>query len=266
MIGAIIGDIVGSIYEWNNHRSKDFEFFGKGCFATDDSIMTIAVAKALMDCNGDYTDLSTKAIKSMQELGRPYPNCGFGGSFYNWIYSDNPMPYGSYGNGSAMRISPVGWIAKDIEQAKELSRKVTEISHNHPEGIKGAESVAVAIVLARQGKSMEEIRKYITEHYYPIDFTLDEIRDTYQFNETCQDTVPQALEAFFESTSFEDAIRNAISIGGDSDTLAAITGGIAEAYWGISGDAINIAKVYLDQKLLNLVNIFDKFKKHLVLL
>jgi type I restriction enzyme M protein len=266
MIGAIIGDIVGSIYEWNNHRSKDFEFFGKGCFATDDSIMTIAVAKALMDCNGDYTDLSTKAIKSMQELGRPYPNCGFGGSFYNWIYSDNPMPYGSYGNGSAMRISPVGWIAKDIEQAKELSRKVTEISHNHPEGIKGAESVAVAIVLARQGKSMEEIRKYITEHYYPIDFTLDEIRDTYQFNETCQDTVPQALEAFFESTSFEDAIRNAISIGGDSDTLAAITGGIAEDLLGISGDAINIAKVYLDQKLLNLVNIFDKFKKHLVLL
>jgi type I restriction enzyme M protein len=137
MIGAIIGDIVGSIYEWNNHRAKDFEFFGKGCFATDDSIMTIAVAKSLIDCNGDYSDLSEKAIKAMQELGRPYPNCGFGGSFYNWIYSDNPKPYGSYGNGSAMRISPVGWVAKDIEQAKELSRKVTEISHNHPEGIKG---------------------------------------------------------------------------------------------------------------------------------
>jgi type I restriction enzyme M protein len=257
MIGAIIGDIVGSIYEWNNHRSKDFEFFGKGCFVTDDSIMTIAVAKALMDCKGDYSDLSEKAIKAMQELGRPYPNCGFGGSFYNWIYSDNPKPYGSYGNGSAMRISPVGWLAKDIEQAKWLSKVITEVSHNHPEGIKGAESVAVAIVLARQGKTMEEMRKYITEHYYPIDFTLDEIRDTYQFNETCQCTVPQAFEAFFESTSFEDAIRNAISIGGDSDTLAAITGGIAEVYWGISGDVINLAKVYLDPNLLDLVNIFD---------
>ena len=265
MIGAIIGDIIGSIYEWNNHRSKDFELSGKGCFSTDDSIMTIAVAKALMDCNGDYSDLGAKAINAMQELGRPYPNCGFGGSFYNWIYSDNPKPYGSYGNGSAMRISPVGWVAKHIEQAKELSRKVTEISHNHPEGIKGAESVAVAIVLARQGKTMEEIRKYIIEHYYPIDFTLDEIRDTYQFNETCQDTVPQAFEAFFESTSFEDAIRNAISIGGDSDTLAAITGGIAESYWGLSDKLINKAKLYLDPKQMNSVNLFIKFKKNLVL-
>jgi type I restriction enzyme M protein len=261
MIGAIIGDIVGSIYEWNNHRSKDFEFFGKGCFATDDSIMTIAVAKSLMDCNGDYTDLGAKAIKAMQELGRPYPNCGFGGSFYNWIYSDNPKPYGSYGNGSAMRISPVGWVAKDIEQAKELSRKVTEISHNHLEGLKGAESVAVAIVLARQGKTMEEIRKYITEHYYPIDFTLDGIRDTYKFNETCQNTVPQAFEAFFESTSFEDAIRNAISIGGDSDTLAAITGGIAEAYWGITGDLINRAKMYLNSQFINIFEAFTLLRE-----
>lgn len=257
MIGAIIGDIVGSIYEWNNHRSKAFEFFGKGCFATDDSIMTIAVAKALMDCNGDYSDLGAKAIKAMQELGRPYPNCGFGGSFYNWIYSDNPKPYGSYGNGAAMRISPVGWVAKDIEQAKELSREVTEISHNHPEGIKGAESVAVAIVLARQGKTMEEIRKYITEHYYPIDFTLEEIRDTYKFNETCQDTVPQAFQAFFQSTSFEDAIRNAIFIGGDSDTLAAITGGIAEAYWGVPAEIKRKGTSYLDSQLLNLVTAFE---------
>lgn len=257
MIGAIIGDIVGSIYEWNNHRSKNFEFFGQGCFATDDSIMTIAVAKALMDCNGDYSDLSAKAIIAMQELGRPYPNCGFGGYFYNWIYSDNPKPYGSYGNGSAMRISPVGWVAKDIKQAIELSRKVTEISHNHPEGIKGAESAAVAIFLARQGKTMEEIRKYITEHYYPIDFTLDEIRGTYQFNETCQDTVPQAFEAFFESTSFEDAIRNAISIGGDSDTLAAITGGIAEAYWSIPAEIRRKGISYLDKQLLSIVTEFE---------
>lgn len=260
MIGAIIGDIVGSIYEFNNHRSKDFEFFGQGCFATDDSIMTIAVAKALMDCNGDYTDLGAKAIKAMQELGRPYPNCGFGGFFYNWIYSDNPKPYNSYGNGAAMRISPVGWVAKDIKQAKRLSKAVTEVSHNHIEGIKGAESVAVAIVLARQGKTIDEIRKYITERYYLLDFTLDEIRDTYQFNVTCQGTVPQAFQAFFESTSFEDAIRNAISIGGDSDTLAAITGGIAEAYYGVPEWIKDKAKVILNDRvyesLLRILKIF----------
>lgn len=199
----------------------------------------VVLRRMTVDCKGDYTDLSAKAIKATQELGRPYPNCGFGGSFYNWIYSDNLKPYNSYDNDAAMRISPVGWVAKDIEQAKELSRKVIEISHNHKEGIKGAESVAVAIVQARQGKTMEEIRKYINENYYTIDFTLDEIRDTYRFNEICQDTVPQAFQAFFESASFEDAIQNAISIGGDSDTLAAIIGGIAEAYWDVPDEPMH---------------------------
>jgi len=250
MIGAIIGDIVGSIYEWNNHSSKDFELFTEECFFTDDSIMTIAVAKALMESKEDYSDLSEQAIKWMQELGRPYPDCGFGGSFYHWIYSNNPKPYNSYGNGAAMRISPVGWAAKDIEQAKRLSKAVTEVSHNHPEGIKGAESVAVAIVLARQGKSIDEIKEYVNEHYYKIDFKLDEIRETYKFNETCQDTVPQALQAFFESNSFKDAIRNAISIGGDSDTLAAITGSVAEVYYGVPKWMKEKVFWYLDERLL----------------
>lgn len=186
----------------------------------------------------------------MQELGRPYPDCGYGGSFYHWIYSDNPKPYNSYGNGAAMRISPVGCAAKDIEQAKRLSKAVTEVSHNHPEGIKGAESVAVAIVLARQGKSIDEIKEYVNEHYYKIDFKLDEIRETYKFNETCQDTVPQAFQAFFESTSFEDAIRNAISIGGDSDTLAAIAGSVAEAYYSVPEWMKEKVFWYFDERLL----------------
>ena len=209
MLGAIIGDIVGSRFEWNNHRNKDFKLFTDECFFTDDTVMTLAIAKALLDCKGDYNNLSEKAITAMQEIGRPYPDCGYGGSFEWWMYSDTPHPYNSFGNGAAMRVSACGFIAKTLEQAKELSRKVTEVTHNHPEGIKGAEATTVAIFLARKGYKIDEIREYINEHYYKMDFTLDEIRDTYEFNETCQETVPQAIMAFLESTSFEDAIRNA---------------------------------------------------------
>ena len=234
MLGAIIGDIVGSRFEWNNHRSKDFKFFDDDlCKLTDDSIMTLAVAKSLIECNEDYDKLHDIVINNMVTIGRKYPNCGFGGHFYQWIMTDNHEPYNSYGNGSAMRVSACGYVGKDLDEVKKLSKIVTEVSHNHPEGIKGAEATAVSIYLARTGKTIEDIKKYIKENYYDINFTLDEIRETYKFNETCQDTVPQALEAFFESNSFEDAIRNAISIGGDSDTLACITGGIAAAYYGI---------------------------------
>lgn len=250
MLGAIIGDIVGSRFEFHNHRSKDFKLFADDCFFTDDSVMTLAVAKAIMSCKPDYSDLSEQAINCMQEVGRPYPNCGFGLGFLRWMYSDNPQPYRSYGNGAAMRVSPCGFIAKSLEEARILSRKVTEVTHNHPEGIKGAEATAVCIYLARVGKSITEIGDYVRANYYPLDFTLDEIRPTYRFNETCQDTVPQAIEAFLESTSFEDAIRNAISVGGDSDTLAAITGGIAEAYYGISSNIAQRALSYLDDRLL----------------
>jgi type I restriction enzyme M protein len=186
----------------------------------------------------------------MQEVGRPYPDCGFGGSFWHWIYSDHPQPYNSFGNGAAMRVSACGFLAGSLAQAKLLSRLVTEVSHNHPEGIKGAEATAVAIYLARTGHAMADIRRTIEQEYYPLSFTLDGIRDTYQFNETCQDTVPQALVAFFESTGFEDAIRNAISIGGDSDTLAAITGGVAEAYYGVPEPLRQQALGYLDDRLL----------------
>ena len=242
MIGAIIGDIVGSRFEWNNHRSKDFDLLPHQCFFTDDSVMSLAVCDALMRCRPDFSDLSEQAIHSMQEIGRPYPNCGYGGSFHKWMYSDNPHPYNSYGNGAAMRVSGCGYVGKSLEEVRLLSKAVTEVTHNHPEGIKGAEATAVAVYLARAGKSLVEIQDYITKNYYPIDFTLNSIRDSYRFNETCQNTVPQALEAFFESTDFEDAIRNAISIGGDSDTLAAITGAIAEAYYGVPA---NIRKLPL---------------------
>ena len=257
MIGAIIGDIVGSRFEWNNHRSKDFDLMPHQCFFTDDSIMSLAVCDALMRCQPDFIDLGKQAVRSMQEIGRPYPNSGYGGSFYRWMYSDTPMPYNSFGNGAAMRVSACGYVAKSLEEAKRLSKAVTEVTHNHPEGIKGAEATAVAVYLARTGKGLLEIQDYITKNCYPMDFTLDSIRNTYQFNETCQNTVPQALEAFFESTGFEDAIRNAISIGGDSDTLAAITGAVAEAYYGVPASIRKLALTFLDKRLLKILMDFE---------
>lgn len=257
MLGAIIGDIVGSRFEWNNHRDKDFEFLTYKCFPTDDSIMSLAIAQAILVSKPNHSDLSKNAIECMQSVGRNYPDCGYGGSFYNWMFSDNPKPYNSYGNGAAMRVSPAGFAATSLEEAKELSRLVTEVTHSHPEGIKGAEATAVAIYLAKSGSSILEIRDYINDNYYPMNFTLDDIRDTYKFNEICQDTVPQALQAFFESTDFEDAIRNAISIGGDSDTLAAICGGVAEAYYGIPTDIRKHALTFLDQKLMQLLILFE---------
>lgn len=257
MLGAIIGDIVGSRFEWNNNRSKQFEFLTYKCSVTDDSIMSLAIAKALLESKADYSDLSENAVKYMQEIGRHYPDCGYGGQFRKWIFSDDPKPYGSYGNGAAMRVSACGFVANSLEEAKQLSKAVTIVTHNHPEGLKGAEATAVAIFLARTGKSLFEIRDYITKNYYPLDFTLDGIRDNYEFNESCQDTVPQALEAFFESKNFEDAIRNAISIGGDSDTLAAITGGIAEAYYGIPTEIRKHALTFLDERLLKILVEFE---------
>jgi type I restriction enzyme M protein len=257
MLGAIIGDIVGSRFEWNNNRSKQFDFLTYKCSVTDDSVMSLAIAKALLESKADYSDLSENAVKYMQGIGRHYPNCGYGGRFIEWIHSDNPKPYGSYGNGAAMRVSACGFVASSLEEAILISKAVTEVTHNHPEGLKGAEATAVAIFLARSGKNLLEIRDYITKNYYPLNFTLDGIRDSYEFNESCQDTVPQALEAFLESNNFEDAIRNAISIGGDSDTLAAITGGIAEAYYGIPTEIRKHALTFLDERLLKILVEFE---------
>lgn len=263
-MGAIMGDIVGSRFEFNNHKSKDFSLFTPDCQVTDDSIMSLSLAKALMETekrlearpggfDQDYYSLLEKmALRYMQEIGRKYPHCGYGGRFARWIFSDNPRPYNSYGNGAAMRISPIGFFAKSEEEVFALSEAVTKVSHNHKEGLKGAEATALAIFMARQGSSKGQIRDRINRDYYPLDFTIDQIRDTYSFNETCQATVPQAIQAFIESTSFEDAIRTAISLGGDSDTLAAITGSIAQAYYGLPLALEQEALSYLDKQLLEI--------------
>lgn len=257
MLGAIIGDIAGSCFEFENYKGKDFELFHKDCCYTDDTVMTLAVCRAILDCAGDYTDLSKAAIRAMQKIGRKHPNCGFGEHFGFWIQSKDPQPYDSYGNGAAMRVSACGYAAKSIEEVKNLSYKVTCVSHSHKEGLKGAEATAVCVFLARTGKSIEEIKNYVKENYYAIDFTLDQIRRDYYFEISCQQTVPQALEAFFESTSFEDAVRNAISIGGDSDTIGAITGAVAGAFYGVPEELQNKALAFLDNDLKKILKDFE---------
>lgn len=257
IVGAIVGDVVGSVYEFNNIKTKDFPLFKNGCFATDDSIMTLAVAKAVMESNEEHSDLGDNAVRYMQEIGRPYPRCGYGGNFMNWIYSERPQPYNSFGNGSAMRVSPVAYAAKSLAEAEKMAKLVTEVTHNHPEGVKGAKATAGAVWLALNGASQEDIGRYVKGNYYKIDFTLDEIRPTYEFNEICQDTVPQAIEAFLEARDFEEALRNAISIGGDSDTLAAITCSIAGAYWGVPESIMKKSASYLDDRLSKILVEFD---------
>lgn len=240
MFGAFIGDIAGSKYEFNNIKTKDFPLFSADCDFTDDSIMTVAVASAILKSreehfHGGKRSFQEILVSEMQDYGRRYPNPtgAYGGHFAMWLREKDPKPYNSYGNGSAMRVSPCGIAAVNLEEALALARASAAVSHNHPEGIKGAEAVAAAVFLAKAQKTKEEIRAYITEHFYKIDFTLDSIRDSYCFEGSCQYSVPQALEAFFESESFEDAIRNAISIGGDSDTIGAITGSVAWTYYAI---------------------------------
>lgn len=257
MIGAIVGDIAGSRFEWHNIKTKEFEFLMRDCHFTDDTVMSLAVCDALMSCKTDHSDLSTQAIVCMQEYGDDYPDAGYGGRFRRWIAENDPQPYNSWGNGSAMRVSGCGYAAESIEEAIKLADMVTAVTHNHPEGMKGAEATAVAVYLARTGKNLLEIRDYINKNYYPINFTLDSIRDEYEFDVSCQGSVPQALEAFFESTCFEDAIRNAISIGGDSDTIAAITGAVAEAYYGVPTSIRKHALTFLDEKLLNTLVEFE---------
>lgn len=268
MIGAIVGDIVGSRFEWHNRKTKRFTLLrAKGesrhpCYFTDDTVMTLAVADAIMkwreNGGGAYDALSAETVMSMQNFGRRYPRAGYGGAFRRWLCEENPQPYNSWGNGSAMRVSACGWAGQTLDEVKALSRAVTEVTHNHPEGIKGAEATAVATFLARTGKSMDEIKAVIVRDYYPLDFTLDEIRPAYEFDVSCQGSVPQALEAFFESTSFEDAIRNAISIGGDSDTIAAITGAVAGAYYGVPEDIRKKAERFLDPCLLETLHAFER--------
>lgn len=237
MLGAIIGDIAGSLYEFDSPKTKDIELFAEGSRLTDDSIMTIAVGCACADSDlHNEKDFKSSVIWYMRRIGRQYPRAGYGGMFCRWLISDVMPAYNSFGNGSAMRVSPVAWVATSLEQAETLAKWSAEVTHNHPEGIKGAQAVAAAIYLARMEKSKAEIKDYIEKNYYNLNFTLDEIRPHYEFDVTCQGSVPQAIQCFLESADFEDSLRNAISLGGDGDTIAAMAGAIAEAYYGIPQD------------------------------
>ena len=237
MYGAILGDIVGSPYEFdcNNYKAKDFPLFSCRSDFTDDTVMTLAVAKALLSTRGQ-SDAAIQAalVREMQRLGRAYPDRGYGARFGGWLCEKDPQPYRSYGNGSAMRVSPAAWLAKDMTETLHLARLTAEVTHDHPEGIKGAQATVAAIFLARTGHGKEEIKTYAERAFgYDLRRSCDEIRLTYRHVESCQETVPQAVTAFLESTGFEDALRTAVSLGGDSDTLAAITGSIAEAFYGV---------------------------------
>lgn len=238
MFGAIVGDVIGSRFEGRNNKSKEFDLFHPTCRFTDDSVMTAAVAASFLGLNEPFDDLEEALDLNMKDFGKLYPRAGYGPQFKKWIESKDSDPYNSFGNGSAMRVSACGHVGKSLEETLDLAERVASVTHNHPEGIKGAQAVAGAIFLARTGKTKEEIRQFITDHFYNLDFTLDGIRPTYQFDSSCQGSVPQAIVAFLEATDFEDAIRNAISLGGDSDTLAAITGSIAEVFFGIPDEIV----------------------------
>ena len=236
MIGAILGDMIGAPYEFDRgNKTKDFPLFGSDSEFTDDSVMTVAVAEALMDSAGKNDDEIRQALTaSMQKWGKRYPHAGYGGMFNSWLRSQYPKPYGSFGNGSAMRVSAAGWLYDTLEETRHAAALSAEVTHNHPEGIKGAEAAACAVFLARTGSSTKEIRDCIVREFgYDLSRTCDEIRPAYTHNESCQKTVPEAITAFLEGTDFEDVIRTAVSLGGDCDTLTCIAGGIAEAYYGV---------------------------------
>lgn len=258
LLGTIIGNIAGSRFELvNNKYGKEFEFLHKFCRYTDDSVMTLAVAKAFLEAKEDYSNLEEQVIKSMTEVGRKYPSCGYGPSFYRWIMSEYHKPYGSFGNGSAMRISAVGVVSKSIEEIKKLSAIVTNVSHNHPDSINGSEATSVAIHMALNGKSKDEIKKYIEDNYFKIDdLKIDTMKPQY-FHINCVETVKQSIGAFLESTDYEDAIRNAIALGGDSDTIGAITGSIASAFYGIPEDISKKALEHLDGYLIKIHDDFN---------
>jgi len=250
MIGAIAGDIIGSIYEWHNIKTTEFPLFSPRCHFTDDSVLTIALADAILS-GCDYTTM-------LKRYYRAYPNSGFGGHFAAWAITENASPYGSWGNGAAMRISPAGFAFRTLEETLHKAYEFTAVTHNHPEGIKGGQATAAAIFLARTGKTKFEIRDYITATFgYDLSRTLDEIRPAYEYDISSQGTVPQAITAFLESVSFEDAIRKAVSLGGDCDTLTCITGGIAQAFYGVPEEVSSRVYTFLDEPLSDIVRRFS---------
>ena len=267
MYGAILGDMIGAPYEFDRgEKTKDFPLFGIGTMFTDDSVMTIAVAEALMDTLGKSDDeVKNAVVKSMQKWGRKYRYAGYGGMFAQWLVKKDPKPYGSYGNGSAMRVSAVGWLYDTVEETRKAARLTAEVTHNHPEGIKGAESAAAAIFLARSGKTKDEIKDYIVKEFnYDLSRTCDEIRPEYHHVESCQGTVPEAITAFLEGADFEDVIRNAVSLGGDCDTLTCIAGGIGEAFYGVPNEMKLQCRNRLEKDMLDVLERFEKLKETLI--
>ena len=250
MIGAIAGDIIGSVHEFGATKTKKFPLFVEGSVFTDDSVMTVAIARAILT-DGDYQ-------KAVRDLGRRYPQAGYGGFFREWLNAKDPAPYNSWGNGSAMRVSPVGFAFDTVDDVLREAARTAEFTHNHQEGIKGAQATALAIFLARTEWDKDLIRHEISTRFgYDLDRTVDEIRPGYSFDESCQRTVPEALIAFLDSSSYEDAVRNAISLGGDSDTLACITGGIAEAFYGTVPP--EILKKVREILTVDLLDVTDRF-------
>ncbi len=268
MYGAILGDIIGSPFEFDRgNKTKEFRLFSRGAKFTDDSVMTIAVADALLKARADglLSDLDANAdnirkllVGSMKYWGRKYPNAGYGGRFWNWLFTDNKEPYGSYGNGSAMRVSSAGWLMETIEDTRKLAKLTSEVTHNHPEGIKGAETTAAAIFMARTGSTKAEIREYITSEFgYDLTRTCDEIRPGYHHVESCQETVPEAITAFLEGRDFEDVIRTAVSLGGDCDTLTCIAGGMAEAFYGVPEELVKECRNRVTERMLEVLFAFE---------
>ena len=261
MYGAILGDIIGSPYEFDRgSKTKDFPLFCKFSEFTDDTVMTIAVADAFLPVQPEMEDdtIRQRVVAKMQKYGRQYPHAGYGGRFRCWLRDRHPQPYNSWGNGSAMRVSSIGWMYKDLETVRRMARLSAEVTHNHPEGIKGAEATASAIFLARTGSSKAEIKSYLEENFhYDLSRTCDEIRPDYYHVESCQETVPEAITAFLEGQSFEDVIRTAVSLGGDCDTLTCIAGSMAEAFYGVPEELKVECRKRLPKDLLEVLQRFE---------
>jgi len=256
ILGSIAGDIIGSVYEWHNVKTVDFDLFCNRSKFTDDSVLTLATMCALIN-QKDYAE-------AYHLFGNKYPHAGYGHHFRSWLQSDNPKPYNSWGNGSAMRVSPVGWYGNSIDEALAEAQRSAEVTHNHPEGIKGAQAAAVAVFMARTGKTKEEIKAFVTDTFqYDLVRKIDDIRPGYEFDVSCQGSVPEAIIAFLESTDFESAIRLAISIGGDSDTIACITGGIAEAHYQTIPEHIteNVLNILPDELVKIVKEFSERYRK-----
>ncbi len=261
MYGAILGDIIGSPYEFDRgDKTKKFPLFSRHSTFTDDTVMTIAVAEAFLDAKGmtDMAWIRRRLVESLHKYGRLFPDAGYGGRFGMWLFLNGTEPYGSYGNGSAMRVSVVAWLYDDLETVRKMARLSADVTHNHPEGIKGAEATASAIFLARTGSTKSQIKEYIEKNFcYDLSRTCDDIRPDYRHVESCQETVPEAITAFLEGESFEDVIRTAVSLGGDCDTLTAIAGSIAEAFYGIPENLKQECYNRLPVQLLEVLQRFD---------